>query len=56
MYQFFAEPSNIQGTKIIITGKDVNHIKNVLRMKKGEEISVRGIMDGKEYLCVIEEF
>ena len=56
MYQFFAEPSNIQGTKIIITGKDVNHIKNVLRMKKGEEISVKGIMDGKEYLCVIEEF
>lgn len=56
MYQFFTEPSNIQGRKIIITGRDVNHIKNVLRMKKGEEISVRDSTDGKEYLCAIEEF
>lgn len=55
MYQFFVEPSQIQGNKIIITGKDVNHIKNVLRMKKGEEISVSNGADGKEYRCGIEE-
>ena len=36
MYQFFVDPGQIQGTRITITGKDVNHIKNVLRMKKGE--------------------
>lgn len=56
MYQFFVEPSQIQGNRVIITGKDVNHIKNVLRMKKGEEIAVSNGMDGKEYRCGIEEF
>ncbi|MGN0376808.1 MAG: 16S rRNA (uracil(1498)-N(3))-methyltransferase [Suilimivivens sp.] len=56
MYQFFVEPGQIQGTRITITGKDVNHIKNVLRMKKGEEISVSNGVDGKEYRCGIEEF
>lgn len=40
MYQFFVEPSQIQGNRIVITGSDVNHIKNVLRMKPGEEIAV----------------
>lgn len=55
MYQFFVEPGQIQGTSIIIIGKDVNHIKNVLRMKKGEEISVSNGMDGREYRCGIEE-
>lgn len=55
MYQFFVEPFQIQGNRIVITGKDVNHIKNVLRMKPGEEISVSNGMDGKEYRCGIEE-
>lgn len=55
MYQFFVEPCQIQGNRIVITGKDVNHIKNVLRMKPGEEISVSNGMDGKEYRCGIEE-
>lgn len=56
MYQFFVEPSQIQDKKIIITGSDVNHIKNVLRLKTGEEIAVRNGVDGKEYRCGIEEF
>ena len=55
MYQFFVQPSQIQGNKIIITGKDVNHIKNVLRMKPGEEISIKNGCDDKEYRCGIEE-
>lgn len=55
MYQFFVDPAQIQGNKVMITGKDVNHIKNVLRMKKGEEISVSNGVDGKEYRCGIEE-
>ncbi len=53
MYQFFVEPGQIQGNKVIITGKDVNHMKNVLRMKPGEEISVLSGADGKEYRCGI---
>lgn len=55
MYQFFVEPSRIQGTRIVITGGDVNHIKNVLRMKAGDEIAVSNGMDGREYRCGIEE-
>lgn len=55
MYQFFVEPSQIQGSRIVITGKDVNHIKNVLRMRPGEEIAVSNGTDGKEYRCGIEE-
>lgn len=56
MYQFFVEPSQIQDKKIIITGGDVNHIKNVLRLNIGEEIAVRNGVDGKEYRCGIEAF
>ena len=55
MYQFFVEPSQIQDKRIVITGNDVNHIKNVLRMKIGEEIAVSNGIDGREYRCGIEE-
>ncbi len=56
MYNFFVEPSQIQGNEIVITGSDVNHIKNVLRMKVGEELSVSNGTDQREYRCGIEEF
>lgn len=53
MYQFFVEPNQIQGNEITILGKDVNHIKNVLRMKPGEELAISNGADGKEYRCGI---
>lgn len=53
MYQFFVEPSQITDKTVIIEGSDVNHIKNVLRMKPGEEIAVSNGQDGKEYRCGI---
>lgn len=56
MYQFFVEPGQIQDRKITITGSDVNHIRNVLRMKPGEEIAVSNGIDGREYRCGIETF
>lgn len=56
MYQFFVEPGQIQDKTVVITGNDVNHIKNVLRMKYGEEIAVSNGTDGKEYRCGIVEF
>ena len=34
--KFFVEPGEISEKQVVITGKDVNHIKNVLRMKVGE--------------------
>lgn len=56
MYQFFVEPQQIQGREILIRGGDVNHIKNVLRMKVGEELSVKTGADGREYRCAIAAF
>ena len=58
MYQFFVEPAQIDiGNKTVwITGADVNHIKNVLRMKVGEEFAVSNGQDGKEYRCGIRAF
>lgn len=53
MYQFFVAPEQIAGNRISITGSDVNHIKNVLRMKVGEELAVSNGMDGREYRCGI---
>ena len=44
-----------QGEWVSITGTDVNHIKNVLRMKPGEEIAVSNGRDGREYRCAIEK-
>ena len=40
MYQFFVEENQLTGTSISILGNDVNHIKNVLRMKTGERVRV----------------
>lgn len=58
MYQFFVEPEqiNISDKRVIITGTDVNHIKNVLRMKPGEELNVSDGQDGREYRCAILSF
>lgn len=55
MYQFFVEPNqiNVNDKRVIIVGADVNHIRNVLRMKAGEELSVCNGQDGKEYRCGI---
>ena len=53
MYQFFVEPGQIQGKEILIQGSDVNHIKNVLRMRVGEELAVSNGVDGREYRCHI---
>lgn len=58
MYQFFVEPFQIDETEksVIIRGGDVNHIKNVLRMRIGEELSVSNGQDGREYRCGIKAF
>ena len=41
------------GKSVIIRGNDVNHIKNVLRMRPGEEVAVSNGIDGREYRCGI---
>lgn len=52
MNQFFVEEFQVHGSEIVIEGTDVNHIKNVLRMKPGEEIMVSNGTD-KHYICSI---
>ncbi|MDE7250571.1 MAG: 16S rRNA (uracil(1498)-N(3))-methyltransferase, partial [Lachnospiraceae bacterium] len=54
MYQFFVDPSQIRDKDAVIIGKDVNHIKNVLRMKQGDRIILRNGFDSRRYLCRIE--
>lgn len=54
MYHFFVEPNQIGEKTIVITGLDVNHIKNVLRLAPGEEISISNGIDKKDYRCGIE--
>lgn len=53
MYHFFVEPEQVRGEKIVIIGPDVNHIRNVLRVKPGEELSVSDGR-GKTYACAVE--
>ncbi len=56
MYHFFVKQEQIDGgaAMVTITGPDVNHIRNVLRMKPGEEILVGNGTD-TDYLCRIEQ-
>lgn len=53
MHHFFVSPEqiNVDDKSVIITGADVNHMKNVLRVREGEEFSVSNGQDGKEYRC-----
>ncbi len=55
MQHFFVEPGMIGEKEILILGEDVNHIKNVLRMKPGEVISVGNGVSDDEYRCEITE-
>ena len=54
MHNFFVEKESRIGESYIIRGTDLNHIKNVLRMKVGEEILVSD--NGISHLCSISEF
>lgn len=54
MYHFFVTKEQTSGERIEIIGDDVNHMKNVLRMKVGEQVTVSDGCD-REYLCHIEE-
>ena len=55
MQQFFAEPSMIREGHVFLEGPDVNHMKNVLRMKQGEDVRISD-STGKTYLCSIQAY
>ena len=54
MHHFFVEPGQMEGEQVQITGPDVNHMKNALRMKAGEQFLVSDGQGG-DYLCRLEE-
>ena len=54
MYQFFVdEEQKTKEGKIHIIGPDVNHIKNVIRMKIGNRVRV-SVRSGESYFCDLE--
>jgi 16S rRNA (uracil1498-N3)-methyltransferase len=54
MFHFFVSPENITADEVAIVGSDVNHIKNVLRMKTGEKF-VANDGNGASYCCSVRE-
>ena len=55
MYRFFVEPEQIGEDSVLIQGKDVNHIKKVLRTKIGDELEICNVENQENFLCQIEE-
>lgn len=55
MQHFFINQNQITNNEIKITGKDVNHIKNVLRCKIKEQIEVSVLETEEKYLVEILE-
>lgn len=55
MHRFFIEHSQIQEKRLYVEGADVNHIKNVLRMKHGDQVMISD-GEGMQYLCTLEAF
>ena len=56
MLHIFADPADMQGDLLTVRGPEVNHMKNVLRMKPGDEVSVSDGRQDKDYRYVITEF
>ncbi len=55
MYHFFVAPEQIGEQEIRIDGSDVNHIRNVLRMRPGEPLRLCTGEDNRDYYCEITE-
>lgn len=53
MPKFFVNQEQVDEEKIKIIGNDVNHIKNVLREKVGNKLTICNIDNRKDYLCEI---
>lgn len=55
MHHFFVTPDQVEETTIYVDGPDVNHMKNVLRIKNGEQLE---ISDGNnlKYVCSVRAY
>ncbi|MCR5595160.1 MAG: 16S rRNA (uracil(1498)-N(3))-methyltransferase [Lachnospiraceae bacterium] len=56
MNQFFIDTASVSGNRISLTGGKLNHIKNVLRLRTGEKVSLVTEDTGITYTCSIEEY
>ncbi len=55
MYQFFIEENEIREDGVHIRDpQNINHMRNVLRMRSGEKVRLCCQETGREYICVIE--
>lgn len=55
MPKFFVAENQINNNKITIIGNDVSHIKNVLRQKSGDKITICDTSKEQDYLCEIDK-
>lgn len=55
MYRFFVKKDQIKDNTITITGQDVNHIKNVLRIQLKDTIEIGNLNTKQVYVCEIEK-
>ena len=53
MPKFFVNEEQVKEEKIKIIGNDVNHIKNVLRKKQSDILTICNTSNKKDYLCEI---
>lgn len=55
MHQFFIPIDNIDGSTVRISGEDLHHMKDVIRLRNGEEFQV---LDGKgkRYRCALSAY
>lgn len=54
MRRFYAPPEQVQQTRVFLTIDETRHLRDVLRLREGENIQVFN-GHGKEFLCSIEE-
>lgn len=55
MPKFFVKSNQIKEDKIIITGEDVNHIKNVLRLNIDDDLQICDLDTATNYTCGISK-
>lgn len=56
MQKFFVNDEQIKGDRIEIIGTDVNHIINVLRMRKEDKVQINNTSTSENYIAEIIEY
>ena len=54
MFQFFVKSDQVGKEYVTITGSDAHHIRNVIRLRVGEQIRI-SMENGESFLCAVSE-